>query len=242
MIVTSDMDVLSFCDGFNNHHIGTLRCRQEGASTPSTEKFGAEFPDLMARAYHELNADGGGPTVEYVRAVLSGDPQAIARTAMELTGGRLNLYDGMHPGDVGVYPDLILRAAAGITTISVNDDDNDDDEQSARELIEQIKDEGLSPTAPEPVYRAPVPEIESRTGQAPDDPRYTGPQPILLDLDGNGIRITEQSRSRMFVDAGGDGLRHRTAWAGIITGCPQLNRKSPVLALGSDRCIVLNWG
>jgi hypothetical protein len=31
------MDVLSFCDGFNTHHIGTLRCRQEGASTPSTE-------------------------------------------------------------------------------------------------------------------------------------------------------------------------------------------------------------
>jgi hypothetical protein len=37
MMVTSDMDVLSFCDGFNTHHIGTLRCRQEGASTPSTE-------------------------------------------------------------------------------------------------------------------------------------------------------------------------------------------------------------
>ena len=37
MMVTSDMDVLSSCDGFNNHHIGTLRCRQEGASTPSTE-------------------------------------------------------------------------------------------------------------------------------------------------------------------------------------------------------------
>jgi hypothetical protein len=29
--------VLPFCDGFNNHHIGTLRCRQEGASTPSKE-------------------------------------------------------------------------------------------------------------------------------------------------------------------------------------------------------------
>ena len=37
MMVTSDMDVLSSCDGFNNHHIGTLRCRQEGASTPSTK-------------------------------------------------------------------------------------------------------------------------------------------------------------------------------------------------------------
>ena len=40
MMVTSDIDVLSFCDGFNNHHIGTLRCRQEGASTPSTEQVG----------------------------------------------------------------------------------------------------------------------------------------------------------------------------------------------------------
>ena len=31
------VDALSSCDGFNNHHIGTLRCRQEGAFTPSTE-------------------------------------------------------------------------------------------------------------------------------------------------------------------------------------------------------------
>ncbi|PKP69353.1 MAG: hypothetical protein CVT82_11540 [Alphaproteobacteria bacterium HGW-Alphaproteobacteria-4] len=44
------------------------------------------------------------------------------------------------------------------------------------------------------------------------------PRPILLDLDGNGIRITEQSRSGMFVDAGGDGLKHRTAWAGAGDG------------------------
>ncbi len=42
MMVTSDMDVLSFCDGFNNHHIGTLQCRQEGASTPSTEPLHAK--------------------------------------------------------------------------------------------------------------------------------------------------------------------------------------------------------
>jgi hypothetical protein len=35
------MDVLSFCDGFNTHHIGTLRCRQEGASTPSTQPIGS---------------------------------------------------------------------------------------------------------------------------------------------------------------------------------------------------------
>jgi hypothetical protein len=37
IMAISDMDVLSFGDGFNNLHIGALRCRQEGASTPSSE-------------------------------------------------------------------------------------------------------------------------------------------------------------------------------------------------------------
>jgi hypothetical protein len=36
-MVSSDKDVLSFCNCCNNHHIGTLQCRREGASTPSTE-------------------------------------------------------------------------------------------------------------------------------------------------------------------------------------------------------------
>ncbi len=42
--------------------------------------------------------------------------------------------------------------------------------------------------------------------------------PILLDLDGTGIQITELSRSTVFVDAGGKGLQHRTAWAGAGDG------------------------
>ena len=37
IMVTSDMDALSFYDGFNKHHLGTLRCRREGASIPSTK-------------------------------------------------------------------------------------------------------------------------------------------------------------------------------------------------------------
>lgn len=45
-----------------------------------------------------------------------------------------------------------------------------------------------------------------------------GPQPVLLDLDGNGIDITELSHSNVYVDAGGDGLLHRTAWAGAGDG------------------------
>ncbi|MCT8327939.1 DUF4214 domain-containing protein [Acidimangrovimonas sediminis] len=55
-------------------------------------------------------------------------------------------------------------------------------------------------------------------GRPPSDPKYTGPQPILLDLDGNGVKIDEISRSTTFIDAGGDGLKHRTAWAGAGDG------------------------
>ena len=37
--------------------------------------------------------------------------------------------------------------------------------------------------------------------------------PIILDLTGNGIQITERQNSTHFVDATGDGLLNRTAWA-----------------------------
>ncbi len=65
----------------------------------------------------------------------------------------------------------------------------------------------------------------SSSSQKPDkqnrpasDPGCSGPQPILLDLDGNGVTINELSRSTVFKDAGGDGLMHRTAWAGAGDG------------------------
>jgi len=50
-----------------------------------------------------------------------------------------------------------------------------------------------------------------------DDPRKTGPQPILLDLDGNGVKITEYHNSTRFM-TGKDGLRHRSSWAGAGDG------------------------
>lgn len=42
--------------------------------------------------------------------------------------------------------------------------------------------------------------------------------PILLDLNGNGIEIATLDRSSSFVDSNGDGLQHRTAWAGSGDG------------------------
>jgi trimeric autotransporter adhesin len=41
--------------------------------------------------------------------------------------------------------------------------------------------------------------------------------PILLDLSGKGIKITELTRSNTFLDTTGSGLAHRTAWAGAGT-------------------------
>lgn len=43
-------------------------------------------------------------------------------------------------------------------------------------------------------------------------------KPIILDLNDDGIQITELSKSTMFVDATGDGLLNRTAWAGAGNG------------------------
>ena len=42
--------------------------------------------------------------------------------------------------------------------------------------------------------------------------------PLVVDLNGDGIEITELSRSNVFMDSGGDGLLHRTAWAGTGDG------------------------
>ncbi len=49
--------------------------------------------------------------------------------------------------------------------------------------------------------------------------------PIVLDLTGSGIDITELSSSNQFFDTAGDGYRHRTAWAGVGNG---------VLAIDAD--------
>jgi hypothetical protein len=54
-------------------------------------------------------------------------------------------------------------------------------------------------------------------GRTPDDPRFTGPRPILLDLDGDGVQITEFGKSSQFTP-GADGLQHRSSWAGAGNG------------------------
>ncbi|MBG6148542.1 hypothetical protein IWQ51_006706, partial [Labrenzia sp. EL_142] len=38
-------------------------------------------------------------------------------------------------------------------------------------------------------------------------------KPIILDLDGNGIKVMRLDQSSIFMDTSGEGLEHRTAWA-----------------------------
>ncbi|WP_422376203.1 DUF4214 domain-containing protein [Roseibium sp.] len=42
----------------------------------------------------------------------------------------------------------------------------------------------------------------------------SGSKPVLIDLDGDGLEVTALDRSTVFLDTGGDGFLHRTAWAG----------------------------
>ncbi|ARO34317.1 serralysin-like metalloprotease domain-containing protein (plasmid) [Rhizobium sp. NXC14] len=43
-------------------------------------------------------------------------------------------------------------------------------------------------------------------------------KPVLLDLDGNGISISDRADSNLFIDIGGDGYKHRTSWVGAGDG------------------------
>jgi len=81
-----------------------------------------------------------------------------------------------------------------------------DDKHKPRES----ESEGYSPSYSDP---SKDPYAEDRPGWDDASPK----KPIILDLDGNGITVTELSQSTQFVD-GGDGLGHRTDWAGVGDG------------------------
>lgn len=55
-------------------------------------------------------------------------------------------------------------------------------------------------------------------GRTEDDPNFTGVRPILLDLDSDGLELTELDRSTVYMDSEGTGLKNRTAWAGAGDG------------------------
>jgi len=84
---------------------------------------------------------------------------------------------------------------------------NDKAQKAEREKVENTKDKDMDGPS------------RSTKGDNPDPRGSLGSTaPVLLDLDGNGVAVTSLEHSSRFVDTGGDGLKHHTAWAGAGDG------------------------
>ena len=59
--------------------------------------------------------------------------------------------------------------------------------------------------------------VSGTNNQTSNDPDTSPVSPVLLDLDGNGVKITEFGNSTQFM-TGKDGLQHRSSWAGAGDG------------------------
>jgi len=101
--------------------------------------------------------------------------------------------------------------------------------------------------APDPVSTPPDPTPSDPT---PPDPSVNtgawgngsgGPMPILLDLTGHGINITELNRSSTFMDATGSGLSNRTAWAGAGTAVLFFDPNSLNKIIDRNQYIFTQW-
>ncbi|WP_299860741.1 hypothetical protein [uncultured Hoeflea sp.] len=66
-------------------------------------------------------------------------------------------------------------------------------------------------------------------------------KPILFDLNGDGISITERDDSAHYFDIGGDGYDHRTAWAGIGDGVLVIDADGDGQISGKKEVVFTDW-
>ena len=64
---------------------------------------------------------------------------------------------------------------------------------------------------------------------------------MLLDLDGNGLKITPLGSSNTFYDTAGDGLKHRTAWAGAGDGVLVLDLAGSGQITERNQIVFTDW-
>jgi hypothetical protein len=65
--------------------------------------------------------------------------------------------------------------------------------------------------------------------------------PVVLDLDGTGLKVTPQSSSNTFFDMAGDGYQHRTAWAGAGNGVLVLDLDGSGEITQRNQVIFTDW-
>jgi hypothetical protein len=68
-----------------------------------------------------------------------------------------------------------------------------------------------------------------------------GGEPVVLDLDGNGINITPLNASNTYFDMAGDGWQHRTAWAGAGDGVLVLDPNGTGQITQRNQVVFTDW-
>jgi hypothetical protein len=81
------------------------------------------------------------------------------------------------------------------------------------------RDQQGSPTKSSPSPSSPSkPNSNGNNGPSARDKSDSKRRPVLLDLDGNGVRVSEFGDSTIYANIGNDGFKRRTAWAGAGDG------------------------
>jgi Ca2+-binding RTX toxin-like protein len=87
-----------------------------------------------------------------------------------------------------------------------------------------------------------------RDSNTPDSTGTTGGnagegdgEPILLDLDGDSVRVTPLSSSDMYFDMVGDGLKRRTAWAGKGDGVLAIDANGDGKITEANEIVFTKW-
>jgi hypothetical protein len=151
-----------------------------------------------------------------------------------------NGYDG--PGSAGKIPAHLTGAKASSGGNSTDTPSGGTPNKNYQSEATTKGKGGYQPTSTKTTTTTKTPETNKGSGTSKDDPNSAntitkpsvykneagqtitktntkaGPKPVVLDLDNDGIEITELSRSTTFMDADGDGLVQRTAWAGAGDG------------------------
>lgn len=70
---------------------------------------------------------------------------------------------------------------------------------------------------------------------------YNAIHPIVLDLTGNGINITDENKSNQFYDMSGDGYQQRTAWAGVGNGVLVLDINGDGKITQRNQVVFTDW-
>lgn len=220
----------------------TRRDRIEGI--PGSDGYLGDSANEIVRDYVEAYAAGDLQEAAYSLVqgyngdLISGDvnfhPDRIIRQQAGYDGGvpsnpnqqlaRDNLYAIDHDDDPNSYPDRIIRQNAGYEPegssragegprTGAGGSEGGDDRREGSTGGGTAAGTGSTSSGSTSHNAA-----NNRDRQGSGDHTATEDRrPILLDLDGNGVKITEFGNSTQFM-TGTDGLQHRSSWAGAGDG------------------------